>query len=80
MIYLANKLQPVWQKNIWGKLTVEGVLPEPLTAGASFLFGLQSVKEARDAFTKAVKVTERVQRFNLTAPQTLERTVRKVFF
>lgn len=66
-------------KNIWGKLTVEGVLPEPLTAGASFLFGLQSVKEARDAFTDAVKLTERVQRFNLTAGQTLERTVRKVF-
>ncbi|OCH62496.1 hypothetical protein A6D98_05700 [Aliivibrio fischeri] len=64
-------------KNIWGKLTVEGVLPEPLTAGASFLFGLQSVKEARDAFTKAVKVTERVQRFNLTTTQTIERMVRK---
>ncbi|MUJ23883.1 OmpA family protein [Aliivibrio fischeri] len=63
-------------KNIWGKLTVEGVLPEPLTAGASFLFGLQSVKEARDAFTKAVKVTERVQRFNLTTTQTIERMVR----
>ncbi|MBB1314174.1 OmpA family protein [Aliivibrio sp. SR45-2] len=66
-------------KNIWGKLTVEGVLPEPLTAGASFLFGLQSVKEARDAFTDAVKLTERVQRFNLTASQTLERAVRKGF-
>ncbi|OCH13760.1 hypothetical protein A6E05_05485 [Aliivibrio sp. 1S165] len=66
-------------KNIWGKLTVEGVLPEPLTAGASFLFGLQSVKEARDAFTDAVKLTERVQRFNLTAGQTLERAVRKGF-
>ncbi|WP_063669197.1 OmpA family protein [Aliivibrio fischeri] len=63
-------------KNIWSKLTVEGVLPEPLTAGASFLFGLQSVKEARDAFTKAVKVTERVQRFNLTTTQTIERMVR----
>ena len=66
-------------KNIWGKLTVEGVLPEPLTAGASFLFGLQSVKEARDAFTDAVKLTERVQRFNLTAGQALERAVRKGF-
>ncbi|MUK50046.1 OmpA family protein [Aliivibrio fischeri] len=64
-------------KNIWSKLTVEGVLPEPLTAGASFLFGLQSVKEARDAFTKAVKVTERVQRFNLTTAQTIERMARK---
>ncbi|TDM51543.1 OmpA family protein [Aliivibrio fischeri] len=63
-------------KNIWSKLTVEGVLPEPLTAGVSFLFGLQSVKEARDAFTKAVKVTERVQRFNLTTTQTIERMVR----
>ncbi|OCH40722.1 OmpA family protein [Aliivibrio fischeri] len=66
-------------KNIWGKLTVEGVLPEPLTAGASFLFGLQSVKEARDAFTNAVKLTERVQRFNLTAPQTFGRMVRNGF-
>ncbi|WP_375320731.1 OmpA family protein [Aliivibrio logei] len=66
-------------KNIWGKLTVEGVLPEPLTAGASFLFGLQSVKEARDAFTDAVKLTERVQRFNLTAPQTFGRMVRNGF-
>ncbi|MUK45131.1 OmpA family protein [Aliivibrio fischeri] len=63
-------------KNIWSKLTVEGVLPEPLTAGASFLFGLQSVKDARDAFTDAVKLTERVQRFNLTAPQTFGRMVR----
>ncbi|OCH37028.1 OmpA family protein [Aliivibrio fischeri] len=66
-------------KNIWGKLTVEGVLPEPLTAGASFLFGLQSVKEARDAFTNAVKLTERVQRFNLTASQTFGRMVRNGF-
>lgn len=66
-------------KNIWGQLTVEGVLPEPLTAGASFLFGLQSVKEARDAFTDAVKLTERVQRFNLTAPQTFGRMVRNGF-
>ncbi|PQJ84372.1 OmpA family protein [Aliivibrio sifiae] len=66
-------------KNIWSKLTVEGVLPEPLTAGASFLFGLQSVKEARDAFTDAVKLTERVQRFNLTAPQTFGRMVRNGF-
>ena len=48
-------------KNIWGKLTVEGVLPEPLTAGASFLFGLQSVKDARDAFTKAVETAETLQ-------------------
>ncbi|MFA1560506.1 OmpA family protein [Aliivibrio fischeri] len=66
-------------KNIWSKLTVEGVLPEPLTAGVSFLFGLQSVKEARDAFTNAVKLTERVQRFNLTAPQTFGRMVRNGF-
>ncbi|MUK79119.1 OmpA family protein [Aliivibrio fischeri] len=66
-------------KNIWGKLTVEGVLPEPLTAGASFLFGLQSVKDARDAFTDAVKLTERVQRFNLTAPQTFGRMLRNGF-
>ncbi|MGR6837622.1 OmpA family protein [Aliivibrio wodanis] len=59
-------------KNIWGKLTVEGVLPEPLTAGASFLFGLQSVKDARDAFTKAVETAETLQGL---APSQVARSV-----
>jgi len=64
-------------KNIWGKLTVEGVLPEPLTAGASFLFGLQSVKDARDAFTKAVETAETLQEL---APSQVARSVVRTRF
>lgn len=64
-------------KNIWGKLTVEGVLPEPLTAGASFLFGLQSVKEARDAFTTAVETAETLQEL---APSQVARSVVRTRF
>ncbi|WP_242504827.1 OmpA family protein, partial [Aliivibrio finisterrensis] len=64
-------------KNIWGKLTVEGVLPEPLTAGASFLFGLQSVKEARDAFTTAVETAETLQ--ELAPSQVARSVVRNVY-
>lgn len=64
-------------KNIWGKLTVEGVLPEPLTAGASFLFGLQSVKDARDAFTKAVETAETLQ--ELSPSQVARSVVRNGF-
>ncbi len=64
-------------KNIWSKLTVEGVLPEPLTAGASFLFGLQSVKDARDAFTKAVEIAETLQEL---APSQVARSVVRTRF
>ncbi|MDD9174068.1 OmpA family protein [Aliivibrio finisterrensis] len=64
-------------KNIWGKLTVEGVLPEPLTAGASFLFGLQSVKEARVAFTTAVETAETLQ--ELAPSQVARSVVRNVY-
>ncbi len=64
-------------KNIWGKLTVEGVLPEPLTAGASFLFGLQSVKDARDAFTTAVETAETLQEL---APSQVARSVVRTSF
>ncbi|CED57430.1 outer membrane protein, OmpA family [Aliivibrio wodanis] len=64
-------------KNIWGKLTVERVLPEPLTAGASFLFGLQSVKDARVAFTKAVETAETLQ--GLAPSQVARSVVRNVY-